>query len=103
MKQFHRFTKSIYDIKLTIFQGCPLYIFDMGAKLRVIGWLGKKYDDSYRKNVNLKGKWWKIGGKGEIFTVLKKYYFGKRGRGRAKISYYREIYTPAILFYLGKS
>ena len=32
------------------------------------------------KNVNLKGKWWKIGGKGEIFTILgKKLSFWKGG------------------------
>ena len=57
---------------------------------------GKKYDVQ-EKNVSLKEKWWKIGGKGEIFTVLGgKNIILKKGGG-AKISHFWEIYT---LYYI---
>ena len=36
---------------------------------------GEKYDDLFFLNANVKGKRWKNGGKGEIFTE-KKYNFG---------------------------
>ena len=56
----------------------------------VWGWGG--YDNLSRKNANLKGKWWKNGKKGEIFTVLgEKISFWKKGCG-AEISYFEEIY-----------
>ena len=63
----------------------------------IIDFFGGKYDDSLRKNMNLKGKWRKNGGKEEIFTVLGgKISFWKKGWGWAKISYFMEIYTPAF-------
>ena len=46
-----------------------------------VGWLGKKYDDLLRKNVNIRGKRWENRKKGKIFTVLggKSIIFGKGG------------------------
>ena len=64
------------------------------AKIWIIGWLGKKYDDLKRKNVNLKGKWWKNGGKGEIFIVLGGKNIILKKRVEAKISPFGEIYAP---------
>ena len=50
----------------------------------LVGWLGKIYDDFLRKNANIRGKRWKNGRKGEIFTVLgrKNVNFEKRGWGK---------------------
>ena len=33
------------------------------SKKKGIGWLRKQYDDSLRKNANIRGKRWKNGGK----------------------------------------
>ena len=42
--------------------------------------MGEKYEDLLRKNENLRGKRWKKGGKGEIFTILgEKISIWKRG------------------------
>ena len=47
-------------------------------------WLdGEKYKDLIRKNANIRGKWWKNGGKVEIFTVPgEKILFLKKGVGQ---------------------
>ena len=49
-----------------------------------IGWMKKNYEDSKRKNVNLKGKWCKNGGKRGNFhcTWGKKNHFEKKGGGQ---------------------
>ena len=65
----------------------------MGRGVWVIGWLAKNYDDAWRKNVNLKRKWWKTGERGKFSLYLgEKYHFGKRGGG--KNIFLGEIYTP---------
>ena len=55
--------------------------------------MGKKYDDLSRKSTKLKEKWWKNGGKEEIFTVLreKKYFENKGGAGQKNL-----IFGPCI-------
>ena len=59
------------------FQGYIILI----SKIWSIGWLGKKYDYLPRKNVNIRGKMWKKGGNGEIFTALEEKNLKKLKRG----------------------
>ena len=41
--------------------------------------MGKKYDDFFRKNANIKGKSWKKGEKGKFSLYLgEKYHLGKK-------------------------
>ena len=80
-------------------QGCIFFILPppRGQKCGLLVGRGKNMMIHKEKNVNLRRKWWKNGGKGEIFTVLggKNIILEKKG---AKISYFREIYTPGKKF-----
>ena len=95
--------KRRYCLLKTVLNTAGVHIFHLpprppppgmgeGAKIWVIGWLGKKYDDLLRKNANIRGKRWKNGKKWKIFTG-KKYHFGKRGQ---KYHILVKIYTLAI-------
>ena len=78
------------------FQGCKF--FPGQDIMKRIGWLGKKYDSLLKKKANIRGKRWMDGEYGEIFTVLggKNIIFEKKGE--AKISYFRQIYTPVFFW-----
>ena len=76
------------DSRISFQENTGVYIFQFAfwrAKIRVIGWLGGKYEDFLRKNANIRGKRWKKGENRKFSVYIlggEKISFRKKGGGQ---------------------